>query len=293
MITRKDLWPLVSIAFIIAVTCAWWGLALWSLPGAPEWLERARSVCFNITESGLPDAKGWLLLVGQPPAMVALLLVGWGREVRASARRLASTPTGVAVSVMIGATLVAALSLTVARVADARIPPVSLGGDEPAPETYPRLDRPWPEAEGLVDQTGSPFRLERLDGQGAFVTFAFGHCATICPVVVHQAREVRRATGLDLPVVVITLDPWRDTPRRLPALVDQFELDPTMDFMVGGSVDAVNAALDGWNVPRQRDLTTGDVIHPAIVYMVERDGTVAYASTGGIAQMTSLAERLR
>jgi len=181
---------------------------------------------------------------------------------------------------------------TATRVLDAQLPEITFGGDEPAPDTYPRLDRPWPAGEGLVDQTGAPFGLESLRGRSALVTFAFGHCVTVCPAVVHQARQTRLQAGTDLSIVVVTLDPWRDTPGRLDPLVGQFDLDPSRDFVVSGSVDDVNAALDGWVIPRERDELTGDITHPAIVYMVEPDGTVAFGSTGGVAQMVSLVERL-
>jgi len=293
MIERRDLWPLGAIGFILAVSAAWWTLALWSVPGAPEWLERARTVCFNITESGLPDAKGWLLLVGQPPTMLAVLVVGWPDRVRSSLRRLLSTAPGRAVSITTAATVVAGLALAGARVLDARPPEITFGADEPAPETYPRLDRAWPAATGLVDQHGATFDLGSLEGRAAMVTFAFGHCETICPLVVHQARAARQRLERDMAIVVLTVDPWRDTPGRLAALVEQFDLDAERDFLVGGPVEAVTSAIDAWNVPRTRDELTGDITHPGIVYLVEPDGTVAYGSTGGLVQMLSLAERLR
>ena len=50
MLTRRDIWPLGAVGFVLAVSAAWWTLALWSVPGAPEWLERTRAVCFNLTE---------------------------------------------------------------------------------------------------------------------------------------------------------------------------------------------------------------------------------------------------
>lgn len=291
--SRKDVWPLGAIGFIVAVTVAWWTLALWSVPGAPEWLERARTVCFNLTETGLPDAKGWLLLFGQPPTMLAMLLVGWGEEVRETFSRLLSVRAGRVVVVTVGILLMTGATAATAKVRDAQPPELVYGVDEPAPETYPRLDRPWPDHAGMVDQSGEAFDLSRLGGRSALVTFAFGHCRTICPAVVHQARQVRHETGKELSVVVLTLDPWRDTPSRLPALVDQFMLDPELDLVVSGGIDDVNAALDRWNVPRERDLANGDITHPGIVYLVEPDGTVAYGSTGGVMQMVSLAERLR
>jgi protein SCO1/2 len=292
MITKRDAWPLGAVGFILTVSAVWWTLALWSVPGAPEWLERTRAVCFNLGDSGLPDGKGWLLLVGQPPAMLAVLMVGWGGEVRASFLRLVSSSRGRLATLGVVTALLTGLSLAGAKVLGTRMPDLAFGSDEPAPETYPRLDRAWPAGQGLVDQTGDPFTVARLEGRPALVTFAFGHCATLCPVVVHQARAARMELDEPWAIVVITLDPWRDTPTRLPALVDQFELDPDRDFVLSGNVADVEAALDAWGIPRSRDERTGDITHPGIVYLVDSAGTVTYGASGGVVQMVSLARRL-
>ena len=293
MMERRDLGPLGAIAFIMMVTAAWWGLALWVAPGAPEWMDRARSVCFNISADGLPDAKGWLLLLGQPPIMLALLLVGWRDSVISSLSRLVSKPSGRIASAFVMMAALLGLGATMDRVLDQRAPQIILGGDDAAPATYPRLDRPWPALGSLVDQSGSEFGLESLNGRSALVTFAFGHCATICPMLVHQARQSRLDLDADLPIVVFTLDPWRDTPGRLTAIVSQFQLDPHRDFVVGGEVEAVEMSLDAWGIPRIRDEQTGDITHPALIYLVDSDGTIAYGSAGGIRQLTSLVQRLR
>lgn len=225
--------------------------------------------------------------------MFAFLLVGWGDDVRRTWSRVKRSPAG-RFAVLVSFTLMlAGANAAVAKVRAARLPDFSTGIDEAAPETYPRLDRPWPTATGLVDQNGSAFTLESLEGRAAFVTFAFGHCTTICPAVVHQARAARLEVGRDIAIVVLTLDPWRDTPGTLPRLFDQFMLAPRSDFLVSGDVDAVNAILDAWNMPRERDEQTGDIVHPGIVYLVEPDGTVAYGVTGGPIQMASLAKRLK
>src|SRR3990172_2988440 len=84
-----------ALGSLAATTAAWWALALWPVPGGvPEWLARARFVCFNAGPDGLPDASGWLLLVGEPIGMLAVLLAVWGRPVRAGLRSLASRPAG-------------------------------------------------------------------------------------------------------------------------------------------------------------------------------------------------------
>jgi cytochrome oxidase Cu insertion factor (SCO1/SenC/PrrC family) len=288
---RRDLWPLGAVGFILAVTASWWALALWSVPGAPEWLERTRSVCFNITESGLPDAKGWLLLVGQPLGMLGVLVAGWGREVRAGLAHLTVSQRG---RLLLGTTSLLMICGFIGaglRVADARLPDVVLAGTAD-PTEPPRLDRPWPGAEGLMDQRGARFTLETLSHRPALVTFAFGHCETVCPVVVQEARAARLELGERIPIVVLTLDPWRDTPGRLESILHQFQLDPTLDYVVGGSVDSVQAALDGWGIQRQRNTRTGDIVHPTLTYLVEEDGTVAFASSGARAEVAGLGERL-
>lgn len=305
MILRpQDRWPVGAAAFVLAVSAAWWGFALFAVPGAPDWLDRARAVCFNITESGLPDAKGWLLLIGQPPAMLLALYTGWSRQVRDTCRHFARSHAGRRLITAAGLAVAAFLATAAAQVASLRLPPPALAAgfgttaDQLLPETYPRLDRPWPGTEGLVDQRGAAFALESLGGRPAFVTFAFGHCATICPVVVRNSLEARRSleahrkAEAETAVVVFTLDPWRDTPSRLPVLAERYGLDPARDFLVGGAPEAVAPVLEALEMAHRRDPRTGDVVHPPLVYLTERDGTLAYASTGATTHLVQLATRI-
>jgi hypothetical protein len=37
----------------------------------------------------------------------------------------------------------------------------------------------------------------------------------------------------------------------------------------------VEAALDAWDVPRTRDLATGEVTHPSLVYVIDAAGRIA------------------
>lgn len=296
MIRRRDAWPLGALGFLLLATAAWWALALWPAPSnAPEWLERTRAVCFNATDTGLPDTSGWILLIGQPIGMVAVLLVGWRDDVASTLVHLRSSLGGR--SLMAGAALLVLVGFAGAgvRVATAGVPDPVLVGSADVPESYARVDRAMPDMAALVDQNGRPFALHRLQGRAAFVTFAFGHCATVCPLVVHSSRMTRTALGAerDFAVIVVTLDPWRDLPSRLPHLMRQYELDAERDFVLSGTVEDVEAALDDWRVGRVRDAVTGDITHPALIYLVEPDGTVAYASTGARGQLEALARRLR
>ncbi len=303
---------MVGLVALAAVTVAWWALALWPVEGIPPaWLERARLVCFNAGPSGLPDASGWLLLVGQPIGMLALLMVIAGDAVRAGLRRAFASAAGLLCIASCGGVLLAGLVLAAVRVAGAPGDAEWLeNARAPVPANYPRLDRPLPEIAGLVDQHGAAFARERLRGRPALLTFGFGHCATVCPMTVMSAREVQdrfRAEGQAVELVVITLDPWRDTPARLASLAEQFHLGGGQDggtqvgaadgvrpgsYLLSGTVEAVNSALDALQVARERVPDTGDIVHPALVYLVDAEGTIVYAASGHAELIEELARRM-
>lgn len=293
-----------GLAALLVITVAWWALALWPVEGVPPaWLERARAVCFNAGPSGLPDASGWLLLVGQPIGMLAVLMVIAGDAVRAGLRRAFASPASLFGVAVASGLLAAGVVLAAVRVAGAPRDAEWLArASERVPATYPRLDRPLPEVPGLVDHRGDAFGWERVAGRPALLTFGFGHCATVCPMTVMNARQVRDrflAEGHGLALIVITLDPWRDTPARLPALARQFHMGPggegddrrAESYLLSGPVEAVNAALDGLQVARERVLDTGDIVHPALVYLLDGKGTIVYAASGHADLIEELARR--
>jgi protein SCO1/2 len=286
-------WALLALLAIGLVTVAWWALALWPVRNDAEWLTRARAVCFNVGPDGMPDVTGWMVLIGQPIGMLSFLAVVWPKALFGGLSGLASRPRGRAVLVFAAVLAAAGLfgvSLRVGQAATGAVEP-RLPDAFPAAE-HPRLDRPAP-ALGLVNQRGETVALSDLAGRPAVVTFAFGHCADICPVVVREARTARDETmGPDgATFVVVTLDPWRDTPSRLGDLAVRWELAPR-DQLLGGSVEQVEAALDAWNVARSRNGLTGDIAHPPLTYIMDADGTIAFATLSGRETIAALIRRL-
>ncbi len=300
---------MAAMTALLAITVAWWVLALWPVAGVPPaWLERARQVCFNAGPSGLPDASGWMLLVGQPIGMLAVLMVVAGDAVREGLRRARGKPAGRIALAAAAGVVVAGTALAGVRVAGAPGDAEWLEAVRAeVPATYPRLDRRLPAIE-LVDQRGEAFTWERIAGRPALLTFGFGHCETVCPMTVMNARRVQdrlRGEGREMALVVITLDPWRDTPSRLPALARQFHLggdgprakaeeggEGAGSFLLSGTVDEVNAALDALRVARERVPNTGDIVHPALVYLLDAEGTVVYAASGHADLIEELARRM-
>lgn len=286
---------LVALGLVVIITAAWWALALWPLAAeAPGWLARARYVCFGTADGGLPDAAGWTALVLQPALMLGLVGAIWGSTLTVALRGVARGIPGRVTLAAVGLVLAAAVTaaggrvVTVGRAAAAGAVP---DRELPAP-SYPRLDRPAPPF-ALVDQHGDVIGTAALRGRVVLVTFAYAHCETVCPVVVRDVLEARRrlAGSRAVSAVVVTLDPWRDVPARLPAIASRWSLREG-EHVLSGELAAVEAALDAWGVARLRDALTGEVTHPRLVYVVDADGTIAYAASGGPAALTNLVERL-
>lgn len=288
------LWAFVAW---VAVTAMWWALAFAPLPVPPQWLEAARSVCFGTQPNGLPEPWGWAGLIVSPLAMLAFLLAVWGRELGGQLRAATRAPLGRALVAMLLAVPLVGAYFVGERVAGAKRFAAALEVSTlPAelPAHYPRRDVPAP-ALGLVDQGGVVVAWPELAGRPVLVTFAFAHCRTVCPMVVGTVRraaaEIPEANAA---VVIVTLDPWRDTPSSLPALAAAWDLeDLPLAKVLSGEVAEVLAVLDAWDMPHERDPRTGDVSHPALVHVVAPDGTLGYTfNAPPVAWVTEAVRRL-
>jgi cytochrome oxidase Cu insertion factor (SCO1/SenC/PrrC family) len=268
-----------ALAVIIAITASWWALALWPTADAPAWLVLTRETCFGTAATGLPDAGGWMALTGQPLGMLLVLFAGWGRDVKAGLRAAMQRVSGQLAVGTVTAALIASMLGVVVRVhvADAR-PFATSTTEEVAGQLNRLADVPKPIA--LVDQTGRTVTLEQFRGRPVIVTFAYAHCETVCPTLVSEVLGARDALATRPPVVlIVTLDPWRDTPSRLPSIAERWGARGDV-HVLSGAPDSVERVLNAWRVPRARNERTGDVSHPSVVYVIGPDGRIAYVVDG-------------
>jgi cytochrome oxidase Cu insertion factor (SCO1/SenC/PrrC family) len=77
-------------------------------------------------------------------------------------------------------------------------------------------------------------------------------------------------------VLLVSLDPWRDTPAALPAIAKSWRLPSHMRVLTARRPEHLLAAADAYGVPHERDPKTGDISHPALVFVVDGDGRLAY-----------------
>jgi protein SCO1/2 len=279
-ISRRGAWALGALALILLITAGWWAFALWPLPTeAPAWLARARATCFGVQSSGLPHMGGWLLLIGEPLGMVGILLAVWGDAVLEGFRGLAHSQRGRGTLALTVALLAGGAYLAGVRISELTGEPFPTDGADLGGASVARVDR-LPPPLRLVDQAGETVTLERFRGRPLLLAFAYGHCQTACPVVVrHVLGAQRRAAASRPALLLVTLDPWRDTPERLRHIAEGWGLAEDARLL-GGSVEAVEAVLEAWQVARGRDPHTGEIAHSTTVYVIERDGRIAYQVSG-------------
>lgn len=287
--------PLLFVFWLIS-TLGLWFFAFYHLPeGTPEWVARAQAACFGRAENGLPDTAGWLILIGSPLSILIALFFLFGEEFLPSISALLRTRSGLVCALILAGLTAVQTSWTAARIKHAlglNQNVFSVSGIEPFPESYPELMRPLPNIT-LTDQSGAAVTLNRLPGKTTIITFVFAHCSTVCPLLVRNVNQ----TIKDLPAdkvagLMITLDPWRDTVGSLPEMAKRWELAHNV-HLLSGQVQEVEAALSALDVARQRDQKTGDVVHPALVYIADGEGRIVYGlNNPSTAWLKQAAERV-
>ncbi len=270
-----------ALLLIVLITASWWALALWPVDAAaPEWFVRTREVCFGATRDGLPNAGGWILLIGQPIGMLLLLTVIWPTDLRNGLARVMGRVPGQLAVGAVAAAIIAGLGSVVVRVSGADIEAFSAGASRDRAAELTRINDA-PPAMALVDQHGRTISLESFRGRPVLVTFAFAHCETVCPAIVRDVTTAAARLIDERPaLLVVTLDPWRDTPTRLPAMADTWRLTGDAHVLSGEPM-AVERVLNAWRIPRIRNERTGDLSHPSLVYVIDRNGRIAYVLQGG------------
>lgn len=290
---RSEVLAVTALTFILGVTAVWWAVALWpAAEGTPAWLQTVRAVCFGAHEDGLPGAGGWILLAGEPLGMTTALYVMWREPLTSGLRSLARRTRG---RLLIGgACLVLVVGLGAAgwRVASAS------RGDGPSALELTTADLSLRRMLGttpplrLLDQHGDTLTLERFRGRPVLVTFAYARCETVCPLLVHDALRAQRQLNPTPALVVVTLDPWRDLPSRLPHIANAWRMG-SESRVVSGDVAAVQQVLRDWKVEGARDTRTGEVVHAPVTYVLDAGGRIAFATSGRFDELKQAMDRIR
>jgi len=129
----------------------------------------------------------------------------------------------------------------------------------------------------LVDQHGLPVDQTVFEGQWDLVFFGFTHCPDICPAtlqVLAAAKSALQAKGQSpLPrIVLVSVDPERDTPEVLGQYVDYFGEG---NLGITGQLDELSKLTSGLGIYFEKRPVDGDnysVDHSTAVLVINPDG---------------------
>lgn len=159
-------------------------------------------------------------------------------------------------------------------------------GSPPATVTATVLAPPRPlPVIALIDQDGAEFDNSRLANRWSLLFFGFTQCPDVCPLTLGLLAKVNQSLA-DLPpgdrpqVVLVSVDPQRDTPQQLASYVRFF--DPSF-IGVTGTQHAIDSLTRGLGVPvaiNKLDNGTYTVDHSAAIFMVDPQGALRALFSG-------------
>ncbi|WP_313515673.1 SCO family protein [Pseudomonas sp.] len=176
--------------------------------------------------------------------------------------------------VVLVALIALVIGLTVHKVLDQR------GGADPAklldagiillpqPRQVPALS--------LTDQDGKPLAVDELKGRWSLLFFGYTFCPDICPTTLAQMREVKGLLPAEarerLRVVLVSVDPNRDTPQQLKQYLGYF--DPSFIGLTG-DVQSIQTLANGVSIP----FIPADTSKPG--YTVDHSGNLVIIGPDG------------
>jgi protein SCO1/2 len=165
---------------------------------------------------------------------------------------------------------------------------VLLGGCQPQDAGFRATDvtgAPFGREFVLHDHNGLLRRLSDFRGKAVVLFFGFTHCPDVCPTTLAELAAARRllaAEGERVQVLLVTVDPQRDTPQLLASYVTAF--DPTFLGLTGSPQQIAEVAKE-FKVIYQKvaGKAEGDysMDHSAGSYIFDPDGRLRlYVSYG-------------
>lgn len=133
----------------------------------------------------------------------------------------------------------------------------------------------------LTASTGEPMSLSDLRGKYVVLYFGYTFCPDVCPTTLADLSKMAQALGdkkmEDVQVVMVSVDPDRDTPERMAQYLAFF--DPRFLGMTG-PVEDVIAAGTQFGVYFERHEGTA-----ATGYLVDHTSTVTFIDKDGYVRM--------
>ena len=129
----------------------------------------------------------------------------------------------------------------------------------------------------FTDQAGSDFALSSLRGSLVLTAMFYSSCQSICPMLIAQVAQLEASlpseTRAQTQVLLVSLDPARDTTARLKELAERHQISDPRWHIVRTRPESVRelAALLG---VAYRQMPDGEISHSPVLALLDRDGVL-------------------
>jgi len=128
----------------------------------------------------------------------------------------------------------------------------------------------------MTDADGQPVKVDQLKGKWSLVFFGYTFCPDICPTTLAQLRQVKSELPKEavdrMQVVLVSVDPNRDTPTQLKQYLGYFD----KDFRgLTGSLENTQKLANALSIP----FIPADTSKPG--YTVDHSGNLAIIGPDG------------
>jgi protein SCO1 len=129
----------------------------------------------------------------------------------------------------------------------------------------------------LTDQGGHAADWRTRRGAPHVVAMFYTSCQYICPLIVDSGKAVDKSLTPQqrtrLKILLVSMDPKRDTPAALQHIVDKRQLDTTRWTLASPPQGEVRAVAGVLGV-RYRELANGEFNHTSALLLLDADGRI-------------------
>lgn len=160
----------------------------------------------------------------------------------------------------------------------------------------PRGDSVYALSASLVDQRGERVGLDLFRGHPVLISMFYASCPDACPLLIADLQRIESELSprvkADLRIVLVSLDPGRDTPEALRALARARHVDESRWRLLRAPDDTVReiAALLGI---KYRRLPDGNFNHSSVITLLDREGVILARDEAVAGPHEALMRRLR
>jgi protein SCO1/2 len=129
----------------------------------------------------------------------------------------------------------------------------------------------------MTNQDGQPVAINELKGKWSLLFFGYTFCPDICPTTLAQLRQIKSELPPEvvdkLQIVLVSIDPNRDTPKQLKQYLGYF--DPQFVGLTPASTDELQTIANAVSIP----FIPADTSRPN--YTVDHSGNLAVIGPDG------------